>query len=372
MGWKLPKSAGHSSDENAMPENENRGSHLRTKYVFVDTQAFRKARFDWNGRSLKKLTEFANQGQLRLLVTDVTIGEVKSQLQELLTEANSSLNKHSGILEQLGASVAVDRVRDQATALRTLEAAFDEFLKRIDAVNIPLISDVKGVLEDYFARQPPFSTKKKAEFPDAISIASIRGWCQQYHLTAYIVSDDPDLRACCSDSGPLFQADSITEIISQATVSQELHQALEKALRDSEYLRESLVEEIYEMVPVRVERSSSFRRAVSLTAKIDDVHSVNIISVNVFEQQEQTFTCELEVEADVTLDIDVEIEGGYGYGGPDDYEPPEHHSIRRSKTEYLYAETVVRFEPPTGDLEFESISMVNQAIRIGFDDLEGH
>lgn len=74
----------------------------------------------------------------------------------------------------------------------------------------------------------------------------------------------------------------------------------------------------------------------------------------------------------VSLDIAVEIEAGYGCGGPDDYKPPRHHAIRRSKTEYLYAEVVVRFEPPAGDLEFESISMVNQAIRVGFDDLEGH
>jgi hypothetical protein len=136
-----------------MAENENRGPHLRTKFVFIDTQAFRRARFDWNGRSLSKLIEFAKQEQLRLLVTDVTVGEVKSQLQELLAEANSSIIKHSGILEQLGASVAIDRVWDQATALGTLAAAFEEFLKRTNAGSVPLISDVKGVVADYFARR---------------------------------------------------------------------------------------------------------------------------------------------------------------------------------------------------------------------------
>src|SRR4051812_41894041 len=134
-----------------MPENDNRGPHLRTRFVFVDTEAFRRARFDWNGRSLSKLIEFAEQGRLCLLVTDVTVREVKSQLQELLTEAHSSLIKHSGILDQLGASV--DRVRDQPNALIALEAAFDEFLKRMKAVNAPLISDIKGVLDDYFARR---------------------------------------------------------------------------------------------------------------------------------------------------------------------------------------------------------------------------
>ena len=192
-----------------MPENVRPGQHLRTKYVFIDTQALRKARFDWDGRSLKKLTEFAKQGQLRLLTTDVTIGEIKSQLRELLIEANSALDKHSGILRQLGASAIMDSVRDQATALRTLEAAFEEFLQQVKAINVPLIPDIRGVLDDYFTRQPPFSNKKKAEFPDAISVASLRLWCQQGGRTAYIVSEDSDMRGCCSEAGPLFYVASL-------------------------------------------------------------------------------------------------------------------------------------------------------------------
>lgn len=354
-----------------MAKNENRGPHRRTKFVFIDTQAFRRARFDWNGRSLSKLVEFAKQGQLRLLVTDVTVGEVKSQIQELLAEANSSIIKHSGILEQLGASVAIDRVRDQVTALGTLEAAFDEFLKRTNAVSVPLISDVKGVLADYFARRPPFSAKKKAEFPDAISIASVRLWCQQNRSTAYIVSEDPDLRECCSEAGPLFHAESIAQIISQATVSQELHDALEKALRASEYLSERLAEEIKDL-DVDISRSSFHGRGGIEAAKIDDVHSVNITSLNVLEQQEQTFTCEPEIEAEISLEIDVEIEGRFGYGGPDDYEPSQRYSISQSRTEYFYPEVVVRFDPSTGDLEFESISLGTQSVQVGIDDVEGH
>jgi PIN domain len=166
--------------------SKNDGAHLRTKYVLIDTQAFRKARCDWNGRSLSKIVDLAKQDRLSLLVTDVTVREVKSQLDELLAAASSALSKHSVILDQLGASLAVERIRDQTAALGTLEAAFDEFLKSANVVHVPLISDVQGVLEDYFARRPPFSTKKKAEFPDAISIASVRFWCEQNRATAYI------------------------------------------------------------------------------------------------------------------------------------------------------------------------------------------
>ena len=332
-----------------MPENVRPGQHLRTKYVFIDTQALRKARFDWDGRSLKRLTEFAKQGQLRLLTTDVTIGEIKSQLRELLIEANSALDKHSGILRQLGASAIMDSVRDQATALRTLEAAFEEFLQQVKAINVPLIPDIRGVLDDYFTRQPPFSNKKKAEFPDAISVASLRLWCQQGGRTAYIVSEDSDMRECCSEAGPLFYVASIPEIISQATVSHELQKALEKALRESQYLNERLVEEIQEL-DVRVDRSYS-RGVKFLDAKLDRVETVNIVSLNVFDQEEKTFSCEVEVEADVSLYIDIEVEARYV--GGDDYEFPERHTIHRSKIEYFYPEIVVRFDPEAGHLEFE-------------------
>ena len=281
-----------------LPENENPALHLRTKYVFIDTQAFRKTRCDWSGRSLSKIAELAKHGHLRLIMTDVTIREVKSQLQELLAEAKSSVSKHGAILEQLGVpAAAINCVQDQVTAMSKLEAAFDAFLKRTNSLNIPLISDVKGVLDDYFARRPPFSNKKKAEFPDATAIASIRVWCKQHSSTAYIVSEDPDLRECCSESGPLFHVGSIEEIVSQATVSHELHQALEKALRASEYLSETLADEIRSL-DINVSRTSLFGRGGIEAARIENVDSVYVASLNVLEQRGQTFTCEPEIEAD--------------------------------------------------------------------------
>src|SRR6516165_3880966 len=263
-----------------MPEHG--GRHLRTQFVFIDTQAFRRARVDWSGRSLSRLVELAQQGQLRLIVTGVTTREVRSQLRELLAEANASLSKHRGLLQQLGVSSTIERVRDQSTALGTLEAAFDQFLQDTRAINIPLISDLTAVLDDYFAQRPPFSTKKRSEFPEAISIASVRLWCQQNRATAYIVSEDRDLQACCSESGPLFHAESINDIISRATVSQDLHDALEKALNGSEYLRDTLIEKIKKSATVETSSSGDWQVT---TAEIDDVPSVRIISVRVLDQE---------------------------------------------------------------------------------------
>jgi PIN domain len=342
-----------------MPEND--GPHLRTQFVFIDTQAFRRARVNWSGRSWSRLVELAQQGQLRLLVTDVTTREVNSQLRELLAEATASLSKHSGLLQQLGVSSAIDRVRDQSAALSTLEAAFDQFLQDTRAINIPLISDLTGVLDDYFAQRPPFSTKKKSEFPDAISIASLRLWCEQNRATTYVVSEDGDLRACCSESGPLFHAGSINDIISRATVSQTLHDSLEQALNGSKYLSDTLAEKIKESATI--EMSSGDWQVT--TAEIEGVPSVRIISVRVLDQENLKFTCELEVEAEVEVFIIAERERHYR----DDVDSFEGRHVHRTKIAYFYPEVIVHFDPSTGDLEFDSVHVPEQAVEVGRDDV---
>ena len=286
----------------------------------------------------------------------------RSQLRELLAEANASLSKHSGLLQQLGVSSAIDRVRDQSTALGTLEAAFDQFLQDTRAINIPLISDLTGVLDDYFAQRPPFSTKKKSEFPDAISIASVRLWCQQNRATAYIVSEDRDFQACCSESGPLFHAESINDIISRATVSQDLHDALEKALNGSEYLRDTLIEKIKKSATVETSSSGDWQVT---TAEIDGVPSVRIISVSVLDQENLKFTCELEVEAEVKLFVIAHRERHYRL----DIDSFEGRHVRPTKIAHFYPEVVVQFDPSTGDIEFDSVYVPERAVEVDRDDV---
>jgi hypothetical protein len=41
--------------------DESPAQHLVTKYVFIDTEAFRKEGFDWTGKTLSRLVEFAKQ-----------------------------------------------------------------------------------------------------------------------------------------------------------------------------------------------------------------------------------------------------------------------------------------------------------------------
>jgi PIN domain-containing protein len=316
---------------------------------------------------LSRFVELARQDRLRLLLTDVILREVKSQLQEAFADVTTALDKRTVVLQQLGASVAINCVRDQGAALGILEAAFEKFLRDTKAINVPLISEVTCVLDDYFARRPPFGAKKKSEFPDAISIASLRVWCKQKRATAYIVSEDSDLRACCSDSGPLFYVASIQEIISHATVSQQLHEALEQAIESSRYLSDTLYDKIKE-AGITIDRSSSSYWHVN-GARIEDVHAARVISVRVLDQVGSEFTCELEVEAKVSIDIDAERESWGRLALMYEHFGSMPHHIQWTKTIYLYPEVVVLFDRSTGDIEFKSIYVPDHVVAVGPEDV---
>jgi hypothetical protein len=123
------------------------------------------------------------------------------------------------------------------------------------------------------------------------------------------------------------------------------------------------------LLDVEFGRRSRGERGAIVAARIDDVNSINVFSLNVLEHEGQTFTCEPEVEAEISLDIDIEVEGGYGHG-PDEYEPDERYSVSQTQVEYFYPEVIVRFDLSTGALEFESISLGSQTVRISMDDVK--
>jgi PIN domain len=342
--------------------------HLQTKYVFIDTEAFRRARFDWKGRMLSKLVELAKQGHLRLLTTEVVMGEVRSQLREALAEAAASMKKHESVLRQVGAIEALATVTGANTALAALHSAFDAFLKDTNSINVPLGADLNSLFANYFARRPPFSDKKKSEFPDAITIASLLAWCAKRNSTAYVVSGDPDLKACCSSSGPLFYAASVGDIVSQAMVSKELHEALERALTKDEQLNSRLANQItgMELASAHVTFQSS---EINVSGTILYVSNISIYLVNVLGHEGSTFTCEIEFEAELSLDLDVKIRRLYD--NEDTEGRPDSYSVSTSIYRIFYAEVMATFErgPPQA-LSIDAVDVSGSAVELSNRDID--
>ena len=291
----------------------------------------------------------------------MTRREITSQLHELLAGAAAALKKHEVVLRQAGVGEMFTAIADSNSGA-ALNAAFAKFLKDTKAFDVPLSADLSTLFSDYFDRRPPFSKKKKSEFPDAVIIASLLAWCAKRGATAYVVSGDPDLRECCSESGPLFYAASVGDIISQATVFKELYDALEKALCESDQLAEELSSQIksMELVPLHGSFRGDEGRA---DGNIDGIDDINIISVSVFNREQEIFTCEIEFEAALILNLNAEIDWRY-----DDNEDYRRFTIHDSIYHIFSAEVIVRFDPKAPqDIEFESICVYGNSVELSAD-----
>jgi hypothetical protein len=351
-----------------MTDAPTKVTHLETPYVFIDTQALRQERLDWNGKHLARLRDLAKAREVIILTTNITKREIKGQIDDLLDETRKALTRNRTILDQLGQGTAVAAVLD-ADAAAKLYAAFEVFLADAKALDVPISISTEEMFDAYFNRRPPFSDKKKSEFPDAAVVAALQTWCSSRKVRAYVVSADPDMRACSATGTELIPVDTIAEILTRHAVSEEFLAALIATLDKNEYLSERLAEEVRDQ-EIKPYRSGWLVESVEASAKIKRVDGINIFDVEVVERDGGRLICEVGFEAEIAVEIEVEFEGEFGYHA-DDYQPPI--GLRREKTLHrtFYAEVVIITLDPMApeDIEFESIYSPSRPIELASEDI---
>ncbi len=191
---------------------------LETPYVFVDTQVFVASGFDYDSGRLAHAKQLAVDGRIRFLTTDITRREIISNIQEAVSIATGIVQK----LRQKGRVLATSKepsfdavfnaydegkiVAHLADRLREFETDSGTTLLDIGATS------TTEVFRKYFERRPPFSDKKKSEFPDAFVLQTLEDWCSQGDTKAYVISGDSDTAAACEASDRLIHLDSLEEL----------------------------------------------------------------------------------------------------------------------------------------------------------------
>ena len=190
------------------------------KAVFLDTEVFDRLNHDYTHRDLCTLNSLAEDGQVRVVLTTVTRGEVLAHVNQRLAEALHDTKK------------AVDRHRILKTT-PTLNFAFlesGEVLKKVQEErakafaafcrdSLATILDTgdvnpEVVFRDYFNGQPPFSLeRKKPEFPDAFVAGALRKWCEKEDQELYAVSADSDWKAICEGDKRLIYIPSLAAFL---------------------------------------------------------------------------------------------------------------------------------------------------------------
>lgn len=322
---------------------------LIAKYVFIDTEAFRADGFDWLGAKFSKLLEFAKSGKLRILITDITKQEVYLRLKECANNLVAETKKHAVLMRQLGSGLE----KDENGVFEILKKRFDQFLSDANVIDVPLRVNLKALFDDYFSRKPPFSQRKKDEFPDAVVIASLLEWCKEKETSAYVVSGDPDFEACCRDTKSLHHTKRIADVISYATVSKETEDKVCEYLSNNAEVSSALEDSIGSLWV-----KGDGRIEASVHGDVYKVAELNILSISVYSNNGSIYECEIELEAEVNIRISINTHSKLF---------ADEQWIRRC----FYADVTLDFnEDDPEKSAIVSVHVPNDDIEIGSEDLE--
>lgn len=160
-------------------------------HLFIDTNEYEKWHFNTKCSIAIFLQKNIILRDLRVYSNNIIIGECLKHINKCNEEIKKTINlinkiekvelrqMKKNIIEELNSKIKED---------------FECFLENCHYVNIDLNGiDVEKIASDFFNGNPPFSEKKKEEFPDAIAIESIKLFVEEKNIEKfYIISSDTD------------------------------------------------------------------------------------------------------------------------------------------------------------------------------------
>lgn len=189
--------------------------------VFLDTQVFVAAKFDYNSKEFQILSSLVAGGRVRLLQTEITVREIRNKLLsevDLIWQKYGTFVRASPLLrlsDTEGAKRLLTPPEKNALTSECLER-LDYFLDRLNVAVLDCSTLPAGpILDDYFALRPPFENKpnKKAEFPDAFALQALRQWAVEKKAEVIVVSGDKGMGSACSEG--LRHVESLVELLSE-------------------------------------------------------------------------------------------------------------------------------------------------------------
>lgn len=194
---------------------------LQTRNIFIDTSIFVGANFALGSEVFKSLIILTQKNSVGVKLTDITVKEIRANIRESVQSVEQALKpfrNKARILRNLSEPrykwLFGDFPFEEITAY--IEKAFDDYVAKVGAeILLATAANAKPIFDKYFNQEPPFGTgKKKSEFPDAFTLATLEKWCEDNSTEIYVISGDADMKAACDKSRVLHYLGSLKEFIS--------------------------------------------------------------------------------------------------------------------------------------------------------------
>lgn len=282
-------------------------TELESRLVFIDTSAYESKNFQFNKHALGNLCEFLESKRLHLLITKITIDEIKAHLllkSEESARAIKTIQKDAMFLRNtpdLACYGIFEKVKAEDIYKITLES-FEEFLDKSSAEIVDIRNvDSSIVFDKYFKSEPPFGgTNKKYEFPDAFVLEAVAKVSKDRGHSLYIVSDDSDMEKYADTLDNLIHLKRVDELLDLIVrKEEELKEPVIFADSILEQLKEEIIKDAKEII------SSSEFYSDEINDFDDEIYQIDIESIFIKNKKIISVSdesVEYEIDFEVVLD----------------------------------------------------------------------
>lgn len=341
-----------------------------TKNVFLDTEVFDCHQLALDASSFRRLIRLAVEGNVRVLLTSVTVSEIRAHIGQHAEKSYKQVETYRRILPTAREVITPEMhaALSGATAeqfRQSLLQAFDRFLSETKAIVLSVDGvSSEAIFKDYFECNPPFGEgDKKFEFPDAFTAAALKVWAQEERESIFIVSNDRDWRRVCQKEEAFIHQGQLGELLEKFADSEVvsfLREGFSGRLEEVKALLDAEAKSLYFFSSDGVEPEIEEPDDVDIS--IDDFHIIEA------EHGEATVSVTCTLHYAVTV---VDSDPDSGYTDPDDGD--RRYVYRRSGSVEgdveLEAKVTLQYDPEEPDqVTFETVSFAQQDVDVSFED----
>ncbi|NQD71984.1 DUF4935 domain-containing protein [Sphingobacterium shayense] len=184
--------------------------------LFLDSSIF--IRYNYlEGGTIKSILNLSKHNMINVFITEVVYEEVLSNFNKSFQELQASLKKKPyTILANTNYNEDYNRLKSTSSVPKVFKNVFDKAIKdnKVKVVENSY-ADIDEIMLSYFERTPPFSEKKKTEFPDAVSLSALKKYFFKAKVYCTVYSTDKDLANYNADYILLGDIDKLDSYISE-------------------------------------------------------------------------------------------------------------------------------------------------------------
>lgn len=204
--------------------------------LFIDTNIFDESSYNFQSASIKAFRQAIKSKSMKLVLPDPIEREINRHISERSqTAANSLKNaaRTAPFLKQLDGWPLKDKSKSELAYVleEQVQKELKDFYKSFKVYKLGYEQiDLNEIMNWYDWKNPPFSEKKKKEFPDAFCVAILNQHYKQTNEYIAVISLDKDLKNVCDKHKHLLYFPSLSAFAESIQKENQLIKKVHKTL----------------------------------------------------------------------------------------------------------------------------------------------